>query len=136
MKDLYNGNGLPYGKELEKGEYVIFSDGSKHGHLEARWNDTHKAFINLFDENGDEREEPLLSNEVIKIDRKKRTYNKQNDTSKMKEIFPCGETEKAYQLEDGSNGCISRGNMSVYYRYIAKSICIIEGNKIYAPIWS
>jgi hypothetical protein len=51
-------------------------------------------------------------------------------------IRPIGQTEKAYQLVDGSNGLIGRG-CKVYYKYIAKSVCFIDENgDIYAPVWA
>ena len=135
MKKCITGNDSFF-YELEKGEYVIFSDGRKEGYTEARWSCQDGAFISFFDINGEEREDPLLSNEVIKVERKKRNYKKQTDISKMKQIFPFRELEKSYQVEDGSNGCIGRGNVKVYYKYYAKSICVVENGKIYAPIWA
>jgi len=122
---------------LENGEYVVFADGKKHGRAEYRWSYRNQAFISFYGKNGEDREEPIFSNEVIKIERKKRKYKKQADISKMKQISPCGESEKAYQVEDGTNGRITRGNMRCYYKYYAKSICVVtEDGRIYAPVWS
>lgn len=120
------------GQELEKNEYVLFPNGTKVGYLEARYDAITKSFYIFDDETG----EKLYSNDVhIKPARKKREYKKQTDISKMKEIHPLSETEKAYCVEDGSNGLIGKG-CRVYYKYYAKSICVIDNSKIYAPIWA
>lgn len=50
-------------------------------------------------------------------------------------IYPCGTTEKSYIIEDGSNGAVTRFNHRQYHKYIAKSICKIINNEIYAPFW-
>lgn len=124
--------------EITKNQLVIFKelDGKdrKVGWLEIRYSEKEQSFY-VFS-NIDERIK-LYSNTIIeKPKRKKCEYVKQTDISKMKEIFPCGETEKTYQIEAGTNGCISKGNIKVYYSYIAKSLCVVENNKIYAPIWA
>lgn len=120
------------GQELEKNEYVLFSNGTKAGYFEARYDTIAKSFYIFAEETG----EKLYSNDVrIKPTRKKREYKKQTDISKMKEIHPLAETEKAYQVEDGSNGLIGKG-CKVYYKYYAKSICVVDNGKIYAPIWA
>lgn len=120
------------GQELEKNEYVLFPNGKKAGYLETKYDTTAKSFY-IYDE---EINEKIYSNDVhITPARKKREYKKQTDISKMKEIHPLSETEKAYRVEDGSNGLIGKG-CRVYYKYYAKSICVIDNGKIYAPIWA
>ena len=136
MRQFFDDNGKVSDCSLEKGEYVIFADGAKHGCTEARWRYSNQAFVSFYDKDGVDREEPIYSNEVIKIERKKREYKKQTDISKMKQIFPCGESKKSYQVEDGTNGCITRGNRREYYKYYAKSICVVEDGKVYAPVWA
>lgn len=51
-------------------------------------------------------------------------------------IFPCGTTEKSYVIEDGSNGAVTRFNHRQYHKYVAKSICKVINNEIYAPFWA
>lgn len=118
--------------ELRKNQLVVFEDGHKEGYLEARWSERSQAFYS-FTEDG----EKIFSTTVIekpKRNKKKFVPSEKNCTVL---ICPCGETEKAYQIYDGTNGCISRGNMKVYYKYIAKSICYVaEDGKIYAPAWA
>lgn len=119
------------GQELEKNEYVLFPNGTKAGYLETRYDTVAKAFF-IYDDTG----EKLYSNDVhTKPIRKRVNTKKQTDISKMKEIHPLAETEKAYRVEDGSNGLIGKG-CKVYYKYYAKSICVIDNGKIYAPIWA
>jgi hypothetical protein len=124
--------------ELSKNQLILFTelDGTirKAGYLEARYSNKQNSFY-VFS-NQDEKTK-LFSNIIIdKPERKKREYTKQTDISKMKEIFPCGENEKCYIVSDESNGMITRGNMKQYYKYYAKSICIVENDKIYVPFWA
>ena len=124
--------------EINKNQLVIFKevDGTerKAGYLEVRYSNKYNAFYVFSDI---EENTKLFSNTIInKPIRKKREYTKQTDISKMKEIFPIGETEKAYIVLDGSNNKITKGNTKQYYKYYAKSICVIDNNKIYAPIWA
>lgn len=124
---------------LKKNEWVLFEDGHKECYLEARWSDKYQSFysfIEIEDENGFIKTKKIFSNKIITEKRKKRTYKKQTDISKMKEIFPIFETQKAYAVEDGTNGCISKGNIKVFYKYYAKSICVEKDGKIYAPMWA
>ena len=123
--------------EINSKQLVVFTetDGTirKIGHLEVRYSNRDNAFY-VFSDIEDRTK--LFSNVIIdKPVRKKREYAKQTDISKMKEIFPCGQNEKCYIVPDGSNNKISRGNTKEYYKYYAKSICIVDNNKIYAPIW-
>lgn len=116
---------------LNKNQVVVFEDGHSEGYLEARWSERSQAFYS-FTEDG----EKIYSTTIIekaKKSTKKFVPNKKNCTVN---IIPCGETEKAYQIYDGSNGLIGRGQKS-YYKYIAKSICYIdEDGNIYAPNWA
>lgn len=50
-------------------------------------------------------------------------------------IYPDGETEKAYIVNSGTNGLVGKG-CRTYNEYIAKSICFVEDEKVYAPIWA
>ena len=123
--------------EINKNQLVVFTetDGTerKLGYTEVRYSERSQSFYVFSDI---EERTKLYSNIVIdKPIRKKREYTKQTDTSKMKEIFPCGETEKAYQVFDGSNGHVGKTCKS-YYKYYAKSICVVDNNKIYAPLWA
>ncbi len=123
---------------LKKNQYVIFEDGHKEGYLEARWSDKNNAFyafIENEDKNGYTERKKIFSTNII-TEEHKRTYKKQTDIFKMKEIFPVFETEKAFAVEDGSNGYISRNKNKIYYKYYAKSICIKKNGKTYAPIWA
>jgi hypothetical protein len=124
--------------ELSKNQLVLFTelDGTirKVGYLEVRYSNKQSTFY-VFSNQDDNTK--LYSNTIIKkTERKKREYTKQTDISKMKEIFPCGENEKCYIVSDGSNNKISRSNHKEYYKYYAKLICVVENNKIYAPIWA
>lgn len=121
--------------QLQKNQYVVFPDGHKEGYLEARWSERNQSFYTFIDTEDGESEK-VFSNNIITVERKKRQYKKQTDISKMKEIFPCFETEKAYAVYDGENGYISRGKAKVYYKYYAKSICTEKDGKIYAPVWA
>lgn len=44
------------------------------------------------------------------------------------------ETEKAYAVCAGSTGGYL--NNREYYEYVAKSICYVVGDKVYAPSWA
>ncbi len=44
------------------------------------------------------------------------------------------ETEKAYAVYAGSTGGYL--NCRSFYEYIAKSICYVDGNKVFAPSWA
>ena len=117
---------------LNKNQLVIFEDGHSEGFLEARWSERNQAFYS-FTEDGDKIFSTTVIEKPIKS-RKPFTPNAKNCTVLIK---PCGETEKAYIIPDGTNGCISRGNVKYYNKFIAKSICYIDENgNVYAPIWA
>lgn len=131
-------NGYP---ELESRERVIFTDvdGKKieADYMWAVWSKRDEAFY-IFSDHEDEDGKPikLLSNEVIEKPKRKRITKKQEDITKMKEINVAYETEKAYAVCTGSNGCVSRGNVKYYYTFYAKSICVEKDGKVYAPLWA
>jgi len=122
--------------ELTKNQIVIFKDidGTKikRNYLDINYSQKNNSFYTFSEIDGSK----LFSNEIIETETKKRNYKKQTDISKMQQIFPIGETEKAYIIDDGANGKITRGNLKQYYKYIAKSICIEEDGKIFAPYFS
>lgn len=124
--------------ELTKNQLVLFTDVDgteiKADYLWASYSEKLQSFY-IFSETRDEDYQPirLLSNTII--EKKKRNYKKQTDISKMVEIFPEYTTEKAYAIYTGSNGAVCRGNRKDFYKFIAKSICVIEDDKIYAPKW-
>lgn len=119
-------------RELESNEYVVFFINGKEykaGWLEARWNRKEHAWWVTDDNN-----ERVFSNDVrVKAPRKK---SKKSNKAPMIEIHPDTSTEKAYGIFDGTNGCVTKQNMKVYYKWVAKSICKVEDGKIYAPIWA
>lgn len=117
---------------LQKNQLVVFPDGHKEGYLEARWSTKHQCFYS-FNEDGEKIYSTVIEEKPVRKNKK----FVPGPTTCTKQIFPCGETEKSYRLNDGSNGKITRGNMRVYYKYIAKSICYIDENgNIFAPIWA
>ena len=115
--------------ELNRNEYVVFNiEGKEYkaGHLEAVWSRKEKAFWILGD-NG----EKIYSTDVRVKEKKASKSN-----APMVEIEPATSTEKAYGIADGTNGSVVKGNIKVYYKWVAKSICKVEDGKIYAPIWA
>ena len=126
---------------LEDRDRVIFTDidGKKieAGISWAVYSLRDEAFY-IFSDYTDEYGEPikLFSNEVIYKPKRKRTYKKQTDISKMKEIDVEYETEKAYAVCTGSNGCVCPWNSKTFYKFYAKSICVEKDGKVYAPIWA
>ena len=119
-------------RELERNEYVVFDiDGKerKAGWLEARWSRKQNAFWIT-----DDNDERIYSNDVREKAPRKKTKKRNN--APMVEIHPDTSTEKAYGIVDGTNGCVTKQNMKVYYKWVAKSVCKVEDGKIYAPIWA
>lgn len=119
-------------RELERNEYVVFDiDGKerKAGWLEARWSRKQNAFWIT-----DDNDERIYSNDVREKAPRKKT--KKSNNAPMVEIHPDTSTEKAYGIVDGTNGCVTKQNMKVYYKWVAKSVCKVEDGKIYAPIWA
>jgi len=121
--------------ELKKNQYVVFSDGHKEGYLEAQWSEKAQAFYSVItiDVDGYKERKKIYSTDIrTKEARKSGNISK----SKMIVIYPDFETEKAFAILTGSNGCITSNNQKDFYTYIAKSICIEKDGKIYAPIWA
>lgn len=125
--------------ELKRNQMVVFENGYKAGWLEATWSEKKNAFCIRTDEIDPEtgRYIILYSTEIIEKQNRKplaKFVPSRKNCPVM--IRPIGQTEKAYQLEDGSNGLIGRG-CKVYYKYVAKSVCFIDENgDIYAPVWA
>lgn len=116
--------------ELNKNQVVVFEDGRKEGYLEARWSERNQAFYS-FNENG----EKIFSITIEEKPTKKSKFIPNTKNCPV-QIHPCGETEKSYQVYDGSNGRVGRG-LKHYYKYIAKSICYVDENgNVFAPIWA
>ncbi len=116
---------------LNKNQIVVFENGHKEGYLEARWSERAQAFYTFTDDG-----EKLFSTVIeTKPEHKKAKFvpTAQNCTVL---VIPCGETEKAYQIYDGSNGHVGR-TCKHHYKYIAKSICYTdEAGNIFAPTWA
>lgn len=122
--------------DLKAGQLVVFENGHKAGMAEVCWSNKRQAFALATGETDEEgRPVILYSNTVIEKQAKpirKFIPTKQTCT---KEIIPIGETEKAYQIEDGTNG--HTRHVKEYYKYIAKSVCFIdEQGRIFAPAWA
>ena len=123
-------------KELGKDEYVVFENGRKEGTAEARYPLKAQAFYTILKDENNEIIR-LYSNDVRKKSSKGKEKFQPSQESCKVEIEPAYETEKAYALYDGTNGMISKQNMKVYYKFIAKSICYVDENgKIFAPAWA
>lgn len=117
--------------ELRKNQVVVFANGKKEGYLEARWSERSRAFYTFTDDG-----EKIFSTTIETKPERNKAKFVPTATNCTVQIFPCGETEKAYQVYDGSNGHVGR-SMKHYYKYIAKSICYADENgNIYAPIWA
>ena len=127
--------------ELKSNQYVVFSNGDKHGYLEARWSDKYGAFINyLRDENNWPIRDPetgksvfLLSNDVREKAPRKRKKFVPSAANCPKELDVCDETEKAYAYYTGLYGL----NGKPHKEWIAKSVCYVDENgKVFAPLWA
>lgn len=119
-------------RELERNEYVVFNvrgEDVKEGYLAARWSRKEQAWKHW----DDEEECWVLSNDVREKPQRKKA---KNNNAPMVEIHPDTSTEKAYGIFDGTNGCVTKQNMKVYYKWVAKSICEVRDGKVYAPIWA
>ena len=117
--------------ELNQNQVVVFENGMREGHLAARWSERAQAFY-TFTEDG----EKIYSTTIE--EKKPRTGKKFTPSEKTctVQIYPCGETEKAYQVYDGGDGKVGRGSKT-YYKYIAKSVCFTDSNgNIFAPVWA
>lgn len=116
---------------LEKNQVVVFENGNREGYLEARWSERNQAFYTFTDDG-----ERIFSTTIETKPERKKTKFAPSAKNCTVQINPCGETEKSYQVYDGSNGHVGRSARN-YYKYIAKSICYIDDNgNIYAPNWA
>jgi len=120
---------------LTKNQYVLFKNGRKEGYLEARWSDKHQAFFTFMDD-----DEKIWSTTVIDKPKRKKSERKFEPSEKTCpiRIYPCGQNDKCYIVEDGVYGRSKGGYPSrVAYKYIAKSICYAnEQGEIFKPIWA
>lgn len=122
--------------ELKKGQIVVFENGHEADVMEARWSETHKAFYYASDETDEEGKRKIFFSDVVinKESRKNRKFVPSEKNCK-KQIYPISETEKAYVIEDGTDGHIK--HTKEYFKYIAKSICFVdEEGRIFAPVWA
>ena len=125
--------------ELQWNQLVVFENGQKAGTLEGvRWSEKQQAFCLVTDEEDEHGNRiRLYSNTIIEKKQRKRSAFVPSREKCTKQIWPIGETEKAYQIEDGSNGKIGRSSCKEYYKYVAKSICFTDENgNIFAPAWA
>lgn len=123
---------------------VVFPGGVKKDRLsDIRWDkDKEQWFTFERDVDGyvvcDDYNKPIRIYAIDVIDkpvRKRKQFipSKEGCTAR---IFPVGETEKAYQIEDGWNGHFGKQSKT-WYKYIAKSVCYIDENgNIFAPVWA
>lgn len=123
--------------ELTKGQFAVFEEiGRKEGYLEASWSNKHNAFVTL----GDDGQKYYTTTVIEKPARKKSTEKKKfapSDTVCTQEIFPCGETEKAYIIATAYGKLKGGVPSQTHYSYVAKSICFIDENKrVFAPMWA
>lgn len=121
-------------KELESNEYVVFViDGKEYkaGVLEVVWSGKNKAFY-VIDDNGHR----VYSNDVRQKAPKRKHAKATNVPTVEITNDIMTQTEKAYGVFDGTNNAVVKGNVKVYYKWIAKSVCEEKDGRIYAPIWA
>ena len=124
---------------LERNQVVVFPNGERHGYLEARWCNIAQAYVTFVDDDNDERGYTELYSTTIEEKPIRKTGKKFVPSAKNCPVLinPCGETEKAYIVCTGTNGCITRSNIRYYYEYVAKSICYVDGSgNVYCPVWA
>lgn len=125
--------------ELKRNQVVVFPNGERHGYLEACWSNLYQAYVTFVDDDDDPRGyTELLSTTIeekpIRKSNRKFVPNAKNCPVQIK---PCGETEKAYIVCTGTNGCVTRSNIRYYYEYVAKSVCYLDENgNVYCPVWA
>lgn len=122
--------------ELGMNQVVVFENGYKADRSEAVWDRKHQSFCIPTDEYDEEGRRIMLysTNVIDKPVKGKRRFVPSSKNCNM-QIYPVGETEKAYQITDGTNGKI--GHSKEYYKYIAKSICWKDENgNVFAPMWA
>lgn len=126
--------------ELKSNELVLFPNGETAGLINGvMWSERHQAF-RFCSSDLDEDGNPVIYYSTTIIQKPERKSRKKFTPSKESctvQIFPLGETDKAFEIEDGSNGKIGRSTCKTYSKYVAKSICYIDENgKIFAPLWA
>ena len=122
--------------ELKPNQLVVFENGKKAGNTEVCWSRKHQAFCLVTDETDENGNRVMyFSTTVVDKPEKKRKAFAPSREACTRQIYPIGETEKAYQIPDGTNGKI--GHCREYYKHIAKSICFVDENgNIFAPAWA
>ena len=122
--------------ELKRDQLVVFENGHKASNLEVIWDRKHEAFCLVTDDLDEEGNRIRLYSTTV-VDKPIRARSKFTPSAESctVQILPVGETEKAYQVPDGSNGKI--GHRREFFRYIAKSICYVkQDGAIFAPSWA
>lgn len=133
--------GIKMTNKLNKNQKVFFEDGHSEGYLEARWSEKKQAFVSFVeveDEDGYIETVQMFSNDVRTFEPKAKKKFIPNEKNCTVQIYPFSlkETEKAYAINDGSNGLVGK-RMKAYYKYIAKSVCYVDNNgNIFAPCWA
>lgn len=124
--------------ELERNQLVVFENGYKAGYLEARWSNRNQAFYYVSDEvDEDGKRIRYYSTNVIEKPVRKSKKFVPSEKSCTVQIYPLAESEKAYQIEDGTNGLVGRSQCKEYYKWVAKSVCFVdESGNIFAPLWA
>lgn len=126
--------------ELNRNQYVVFSNGVKHDYLEARWSDKYGGFIIfLMNENGNYLKDEngkrmvLISNDVREKAPRKSKKHVPSAKNCTVEIDVCDTTEKAYAYYTGLFGV----NGKPHKEWVAKSVCYeTEDGRVFAPQWA
>lgn len=126
---------------LNKNQVVVFPNGERQGWLEARWSERHQAFYTFIESDDEDARNGLkkIFSTVIEEKPVRKSSKKFVPTAKNCPVLldVCGETEKAYRVCTGTNGCVTRGNLRYYYKFVAKSICYVDENgKVFSPTWA
>lgn len=124
---------------LNKNQVVVFPNGIRKGYLEARWDDKYKAFYTFIDDEDAPRGNRRVYSTTIEEKPVRKSSKKfvPSATACTVLLDVVGETEKAYMVCTGTNGCITRGNLKVFHEFVAKSICYVDENgNIFCPVWA
>ena len=125
--------------ELKSNQVVVFENGKREGYLEARWSEKHQAFYTFVeDEDAPSGRRKVFSTTIeekpVRKSSRKFVPSAENCPVLIK---PCGETEKAYIVCTGTNGCIVPANIKYFYGCVAKSVCYVdENNNVFCPVWA
>ena len=124
--------------ELTRNQLVVFEDGHKAGYLEAFWSNRRQAFCYVSDQlDEDGNRIKYFSTTVIEKPVRESKKFVPSKKSCPVQIYPLAESEKAYQIEDGTNGLVGRSSCKEYYKWVAKSVCYVDENgNIFAPMWA